>query len=484
MKKPFTMPFTLHQSVYFALGIVIMKSVSLLMLPIVTRYLSPTQFGHLELLLSISDFATILTGFALVDVLYRFAGVSTNEEEEKKIGATTFSLALIICAVSLVLGMILAPIGLPYLGEGIALFDLQLVALIISVEACLLVPLAWMKMRNNAFSFFILTTGKAICQAVVIWQSLVMGLGITAILIGSLVSSVLLVAVLARIQWRETGFSLDTKRLPDMFLYCIPLVISGVATYAIVSGDRWAIAMVSTAEELGLYALGKKLALVSVLLMQPFILWWLPRRIKQLQEDNGRDSVAHTTSLGIALIIGFATMICIGSPIMIDLFIDHRYTTAMDYVPAVALLYAVKQIAELANLGCYIGKTTWSVMSIDLGTAAISIICLVLLSKPFGVAGVLGALLIAQCTRLVFFYVLSQRVLYLNYAKGHLFVFGLLGCGLTFMSLQIETVLHHFIMVVFATLILVGYLHFSGLLSLNRLLKKQNAASTLNPDGV
>jgi O-antigen/teichoic acid export membrane protein len=62
--------FTLHQSLYFALGIVIMKSVSMIMLPIVTRYLPPATFGELELLLSISNFVTLLMGFGLVWLMH------------------------------------------------------------------------------------------------------------------------------------------------------------------------------------------------------------------------------------------------------------------------------------------------------------------------------------------------------------------------------------------------------------------------------
>jgi O-antigen/teichoic acid export membrane protein len=53
------------------------------MLPILTRYLSPGEFGRLELLLSIADFASMLAGFALTDALYRFAGLSKNTDQEK-----------------------------------------------------------------------------------------------------------------------------------------------------------------------------------------------------------------------------------------------------------------------------------------------------------------------------------------------------------------------------------------------------------------
>jgi O-antigen/teichoic acid export membrane protein len=465
-------PFTLHPSFYFALGIVIMKSVSLLMLPIVTHYLSPSQFGKLELLLSISDFATILAGFGLVDALYRFAGLSKTEADEKNIGATIFTLSVVTGIVCFAVGLGLAPFAATVLGDGISLFDLQLLVLLFSVDGCLVIPLAWLKLKENAFTFFILTTGKAICQAIVSWQLLSADFGITAILLGGAISSLILVVILLKIQLGQTGMRLDFTLLPQILLYGTPLVVSALAAYALLSADRWVIALVSTPQELGIYAVGKKLALISFILMQPFCLWWFALRFKQLNTPGGAQSVAHTTSLGIALVLCFSTLVCIGSPMIIDLLIASNYATAMQYLPAMALLFAIKQIAELANLGCYVGKTTWNVMSIDLFTALVSIICLYFLSQIWQVNGVIAALLIAQSLRAVLFYITSQRALYLNYAKGKLAILAVI-CGvLTFVSLQINVFAQHLLMFLTATAVLTGYLHITGLFSLTPLFKR------------
>jgi hypothetical protein len=51
------------------------------------------------------------------------------------------------------------------------------------MDACLVIPLAWLKLKEDAFTFFILTTGKAICQAIISWQLLSADFSITAILL-------------------------------------------------------------------------------------------------------------------------------------------------------------------------------------------------------------------------------------------------------------------------------------------------------------
>lgn len=465
-------PSFIHPSVYFALGIVLMKSVSLLMLPIFTRYLSPAQFGHLELLLSISDFATILTGFGLAEALYRFAGLSKTDTEEKRIGATIYSLSAIIGLLCFIIGLLLAPIALVWLGSGISLFDLQLLVFLFAVDGCLVIPLAWLKLKENAFGFFVLTTGKAICQAIISWQLLKADFGITAILLGGAISSLLMVVILARIQLRQTGLALNPLLLRQLLLYGTPLVISAIAAYALLSADRWVISAVSSAQTLGLYAVGKKLALVAVILMQPFCLWWSALRFKRLNTPDGPAKVARTTSLGIALVLCFSTLVCIGSPIVIDLLIDPSYAAAMDYLPALLLILAIKQIAELANLGCYVGKTTWTVMAIDLVSAVFSISCLIFLSQKWQVNGVIVALLIAQSLRMVLFYVISQRRLYLNYTKGKLLILCLICALLLYLSSYSIQLSQHFMMVWLSTTVLAGYLHVSKLFSFSPLFER------------
>jgi O-antigen/teichoic acid export membrane protein len=466
--------FTLHQSLYFALGIVIMKSVSMIMLPIVTHYLPPAGFGELELLLSISNFFTLLMGFGLVDALYRFAGLGIADE--KDVARTVFTLATISGSMVLLLSLLLAPLLQPYLGSNISLFDLQLVIVLFSVEGCIAIPLAWLKMKEDAFSFFLLTTSKALLQALMTWILLREGYGITAVLLAGVTSSLLLVMLLLRIQIKATGLGLNWVLLPQILRYGLPLTISALAAFAIVGADRWVINLVSSTEQLGLYAVGKKLATVSVMLMQPFFLWWYPRRFKMLKEDNGNVGVAHTTSFGIALVICCSTMICLGSPLLFGTLIDQSYASAMQYIPPLALFYMIKQTAELANLGSYIGKSTWNVTFIDICTALISVSCFYFLSERFKVSGVIAALIIAQCFRIILFFIISQRALYLNYEKARLFGLLLTSGALVFISMQLNEFIHHLLMVLISVGLLASYLHFSQLFSLTRLRTKAQLA--------
>lgn len=461
----------IHPALYFALGIVLMKSVSLLMLPIVTRFLQPEQFGALELLLAISDFATILVGFGMVDALYRFAGLSAGEHEERRIASSVSCLAIVFGTSSFLIGMLLSPVLHSQL-DGFELWDIQLLVFLFSIDACLLIPLAWLKMKNQAFEFFLLTTGKAIGQALITWYFLVQGQGLTAVLLGGAISSLVLAAILIWMQYRQTGFSLDRKIVTQVLRYGMPLVVSGMAAFALLSADRWVISAVSTPHELGLYAVGKKLALICTFLMQPFFLWWSAIRFKVLKEENGPQRVAHNTSLGIALAFCTATLVVIGSPILMNWLIDPAYANAIKFVAPMALIYAIKQIAELANIGAYVGKSTVNVMMIDLFCALVALVCLYYFGQWWQVEGVIGAMLLAQILRVTLFYIISQRQLSLQYDIKALVVLALICISLVMMTEQLNGIIEHLMALTAAGLLLSGFIHFSGLANLTPLFKK------------
>ena len=84
-----------------------------------------------------------------MDALYRFVGLGIADEKE--IGRTVFTMATITGAIVLLISLLLAPMLQPYLGSNIRLLDLQLVIVLFSVEGCIAIPLAWLKMKEDAY---------------------------------------------------------------------------------------------------------------------------------------------------------------------------------------------------------------------------------------------------------------------------------------------------------------------------------------------
>ncbi len=452
----------IHQAVYYGLGILLMKSVSLIMLPILTHYFTPAEYGALELMLSICNFATLLVGFGLVDALYRFVGLNENPEDEDSITANFITLAIIIGVISLVVGMSLAPFIITFLSDEITLFDMQLLVVMFSFEGCIAIPLAWLRMKDQAFVFFVLTSIKVMIQALLSWILLREGYGITAILWGGLISIILLVSVLLFMQIRQTGLRLNLALSKNILTYGIPLVLSSFATFALYGVDSWIVVAVSSEHELGLYSLAKKIATISVILMQPYCMWWFARRFEQLKQPDGMHYVAKTTSLGLVLMMCFATLICLSSSLLMELFIDNKYHAALVYLPWLLLFLVVKQITDLINMGCYVNKSTVNVMYIDFTTAGLALLLCYVLSGPYEVFGVLYALILAQIFRAITFYVYSQRVLPLKFEWNKLLLLAVICFSLTLLLPYAHSIRLQILLVFVALCVFSAFLYCSG----------------------
>jgi O-antigen/teichoic acid export membrane protein len=282
------------------------------------------------------------------------------------------------------------------------------------------------------------------------------------------VSALLLMSILIYLQIKQTGLRFNINQISPILKYGCPLVLSGLAAFALIGADRWIIAAISSESELGLYALGKKLASITLILMQPFCMWWYARRFKQLKQDNGAQKVAHFSSLGIALVMCCASLICIFSPLFINIMINSQFSSAIIYIPWLALFYVVKQTTDLINLGSYLGKTTWNVMSIDMITAGISLGLSYFLSQYFKIPGVIFALIIAQLCRALLFYKSSQKVLTLNYEWKKLILLALLCSSGVFIVFQIDELLNQSIIAGLFSCILCLFLYVSQLANLNK----------------
>lgn len=58
--------------IHYTLAIAGLKGISLLMLPIVTRFLSPESYGTLNFLVSIGAMLSIFLGFGMAEMLFQF----------------------------------------------------------------------------------------------------------------------------------------------------------------------------------------------------------------------------------------------------------------------------------------------------------------------------------------------------------------------------------------------------------------------------
>jgi len=407
----------LRAALLYALALGWAKGLSLLLLPLMTSSLAPAEFARLELLASAGEVGALLVGAGLVDTLYRFGAPMAGR---------VLGLGVAMGGLGLLAAVLLAPWGaaLPLPSPPV---EIMLLGAAVALEAAIGVPLAWMRMQGRALSWSMVTVVRGTAQAGLTAALLWAGFGVAGVLAAGAVAAGVTALLLVTHQARETALRFDPGAWKRLLAYGLPLTGGGLAAFGLGTADRWFLAGAVAPEALAHYALAAKLSLMAALLTQPFELWWYPRRITVLEGTDGAARTEHMVGIGAALVLLAAAGVALGGPVLITLLTPPAYHGALTYLPWLCAAVALQSLGSLVNVGCYIGRTGTQPMVVNLVAAAVAVLLYVALIPAFGVAGAIGATLVAQAVRLGGFLWLSQRRVRLGYPLGRL---GLLAAAL------------------------------------------------------
>ncbi|MFX8453511.1 hypothetical protein ABTL48_21175, partial [Acinetobacter baumannii] len=83
--------------------------------------------------------------------------------------------------------------------------------------------------------------------------------------------------------------------------------------------------------------------LATPLLLQPFLLWWSPRRIAALHRPGGLDESRWAWGLGYSVLVLSALAIALAAPVFIALFLPKSYAGASVFLPLVVVVCALNE---------------------------------------------------------------------------------------------------------------------------------------------
>jgi O-antigen/teichoic acid export membrane protein len=456
----------LKQSILYGSSIALMKGISLLMLPYIAHQLSAVEFGRLEVIGTLAIIGSILVGMGLEDTLFRLAGSAVNKQQRAQIAAQIFSLTLFITLLSLVIGWFSASTIATWIPGNPTDYEVRLVLSVLALEGCIAIPLGWLRMNNHAFYFFFASTSRAMIQAILIIVLLYFGRGVAGIFEAGLIAAVAQTLLLGHLQLRDTGLSFSLKTGKRALIYSLPIMGSGLVAFALNGLDRWILAEQTSLSDVAEFAIAAKFALATVLLLQPFGMWWSPIRFSVLNETNGSEKVARFVAIGASLALLMTVLVGLLSPSLINWLLPKSYLHAAQYVQGLVFIMLLKELVELFNIGCFNGKTTACQFFINLVAAILGITLMLLLTPEYKVWGVIYSLIITQFIRLLLFYKVSQHFLPLNYPIRPLLGLATLSMIWLLIGSQIDNLGQLALIILLATTSLLAMAHWLKLIKL------------------
>ena len=390
---------------------------SIVMLPVYTRYLSPADYGVLELI-DVSMFAAaILLGMGLTGdaLFYFYAKASSDEQRENLIkGLLCASFAL-----SLSGGLLLAA-GAGWLSE--LLFHtrqyqtaLQIAGLTFITTMPSETCASFLRARDEAraftgFSLFRLVCGILLNLILLVW----LGMGFYSILLTSLLTTTITTAGMLWYIGRELG----PLRMPDfsplwpVVKYSVPLGLGGLGMLFIHFGDRYFLSRSCTLADIGIYSLAYKFGMMMTYLNLPLVMFWRSQVHHIMKDGNEKgEEIFVRMFTFVAVVFGFAAYcFAVLATLAIKVIAGPAFQGAAVFVPWVAAAYLFRVLASQLESGLLAGnKTKWMMASDCLG-AGVCLSGYVILIPRFGVWGAVASTFLAFLVMLVFIVTVSHRL--------------------------------------------------------------------------
>lgn len=322
--------------VIYAAANVASAAVPFALLPLLTRVVSPAEYGHVvgfALLVTLCTTLAGLNAHAALGVLW----FKKPHEEIPAYTATALALAL---GSALVVALLAAGVAWrwPFVASGLGPAWAAAAAITAGANVVLQCRLVLWQSQHKALP-------NAALQ--VLASSLNVGLSLAAVLLAglggagrnsgialaSVVMAVLAVALFVRAG--ELRWAPERQQLRTMLAFGAPLVVHSLAGVLLGTADRWTVAAVLGPHALGVYGAGAQLGMVMAILADAFVKAYGPWLYARLASDNADDKYCAVGAVYIAMPAFFllAGAVGVGLYWTSALLLGEKYQAASAVLP-------------------------------------------------------------------------------------------------------------------------------------------------------
>jgi O-antigen/teichoic acid export membrane protein len=391
---------TIRLTVRYAAAGIARQALNVLLIPLYTIYLGPTDFGVLALL-TISGTLVLRTVETPVgNALQRFY---FRPDYRDRRDVLVFNLALFTAANVLAVLVLyrLAGDGLATLlfHEGPLAATVRLHGFVVAFSITTSLTGIFVMLLERSRIYTVASILNVVVTGVVSVVLLAYArLGVAAVVLGQaaglLFQTLLCLPLLGRHMRRVIDW--DVLREPLRFGYAT--LLSGYSNILIIAGDRYMLGFLRTVNEVGLYSFGCNIGnMVTLAIGTPVIsgVWPTIRRMEE-NPDEQRAFVRQVTTFVCAAGVALAVGLSIFAPELIRLLASRpEFVAAAAVVPLLAFSQALQGLAAFTEAGITLGNKPAYCSGTALAAAAANLGLGFLLIPRFGILGAGWATLVS-----------------------------------------------------------------------------------------
>jgi O-antigen/teichoic acid export membrane protein len=377
-----------HSAIY-GLGGLVSRVLAVILLPLYTHYLTPSDYGRIETLVAASTVLVIVLRMGISAAFFRFYFDSTDREHRVVVVRTSFWFTMTMATAGLVVGLVLAaPIAHALrLGDHPNLVRAAAVGLWAQMNYEQLTSLFRVEERSVQF---VLATVANVLITVGATVALVVGLhkGPVGVLVGNFTGTLCVYLVLLAYRRYQLGLVFDRRLFREMNRFGMPLVPSALALWAINFIDRLFIALYKGQGEVGIYSVAVRVSSATVFLLIAFRTAWPAFAYSIEDEREARRTYAFVLTYLVCVTSWVALGLGALAPWLVRLLARnpgfHRASEAVALLAFGGASYAAYTVLAIGSGRARRTQLNWVISG---AAAGVNIGLNVALIPPYGMVG-------------------------------------------------------------------------------------------------
>lgn len=387
---------TLSQAAVYGLGTVLANAAGIVMLPIYTRYLTPTDYGLLEYLQMIVDVVSIIFGARVFSGVFR---VYFDRQDEQHRRTTIFTALLSDLALNTIGAAVLIAFASPVasfvirdenFAEYLIIFSFGLVTMAMTT-----VPMIYLRALERPWWFIFVSLSKLLMQVGLnIYFVVQLGWGPRGVIYSTLITGAVVGGGLCIWTLRRTGWAPSRIIAERLLRFGIPFAIAGIGTFYTTYGDRFFINHFWSLAEVGVYALGYRFAFaLGYLVFGTFNQAWAAQAYQVYREPDGVVTFRRVFVLLSTMLVVVGTALSVLAHDFLRIMADPSFLGAASMVPILVAAIIVRGLGEFCGFGIrYAEKTKYALQASLLSVAVMTVGYLVLIPPLGGLGAAIATL--------------------------------------------------------------------------------------------
>lgn len=408
----------IKQSAVYGVGALATQLAGFFLLPVLTRVLTPSQYGIVFLAEMLGLLMFVISELGLTSAFFRFYADATEDLVRRSLVFTVFNL-LILASLLVTAACLLFSGQLSRVVFGSSAWRDAFVLVCVTNLFTVLsrMPLDLLRMNRRAALYVFISFCRLVGTFLVSFYLVVYARrGAMGVLEGTLVGTVVGFVMLAPVVLRHWRPAMEPSIVKKALRFGVFLVPAGLAVWALNQSDRYLLERFGDLTMVAVYGVGFKFASVTnVFLVTPFLTAWTPFMFRVSTQDDAKHLYARVLTYFVLASVGTLVILSATIKEITQFVAGVSYASAATVVPFIALGFVLYGTASIIVVGVYLREKTYHVtLAMALGAIA-KIVLSIFLIPVMGVLGVAFATVLAFGAVLVYFLLALRRLFPVSY---------------------------------------------------------------------